>query len=164
MNNISALSNTKTNAITKYKIPTSWHGDFDGNELVEFIEFEDGTELEITVRLTDEGHENLGDVFREVATATTPNIHDEDVDEIHIDISSERATAGPFGVSDDLYVIVGGEDDCPVYCHRDMVDVYVECMEDKTLPELTVDEMEDLTSQWTKTVKPSGEKNANHPV
>ena len=160
MNNISALSNTKTAAITKQKIPASWHGDFDGERLEEFIEFEDGTELEICLTLTDEGRERLGDVFREVASATVPEI--EDADEIHIDISSERVTAGPFTVSDDLYVIVGGEDDCPEYCHRDMVDVYIECMEDKTLPELTVDEMEDLTSQWTNTIKkPSRKKNAN---
>ena len=45
-----------------------------------------------------------------------------------------------------------------------MVDVYVECMEDKTLRELTVDEMEDLTSQWKKTMKPEGKKNANQSV
>ena len=160
MNNISALSNTKTNAITKHKIPTSWHGDFDGNELVEFIEFEDGTELEITVRLTDEGHENLGDVFREVATATTPHIHDEDVDEIHIDISSERTSTGPFAVSDDLYVIVDGEDGCPIYCHRDMIDTYIECMVDPNIS-FTEEEKEDMTSQWMKTMKPEGKKNAN---
>ena len=160
MNNISALSNTKTNAITKHKIPTSWHGDFDGNELVEFIEFEDGTELEITVRLTDEGHENLGDVFREVATATTPHIHDEDADEIRIDISSENASSGPFAVSDDLYVIVDGEDDCPVYCHRDLIDVYVECMSDPNLS-VTEKEIQDATSQWISTMEPEGQKNVS---
>lgn len=160
MNNISALSNTKTNAITKHKIPTSWHGDFDGNELVEFIEFEDGTELEITVRLTDEGHENLGDVFREVATATTPHIHDEDADEIHIDISSERTSTGPFAVSDDLYVVIDGEDDCPVYCHRDLIDVYVECMSDPNLS-VTEKEIQDATSQWISTMEPEGQKNVS---
>ena len=160
MNNISALSNTKTAAITKHKIPASWHGDFDGNELVEFIEFDDGTELEIIVRLTDEGHENLGEVFREVATATTPHIHDEDADEIRIDISSENASSGPFAASDDLYVIVDGEDDCPVYCHRDMIDTYIECMVDPNIS-FTEEEKEDMTSQWMKTMKPEGKKNAN---
>jgi len=160
MNNISALSNTKTAAITKHKIPASWHGDFDGNELVEFIEFDDGTELEITVRLTDEGHENLGEVFREVATATTPHIHDEDADEIRIDISSENASSGPFAVSDDLYVIVDGEDDCPVYCHRDLIDVYVECMSDPNLS-VTEKEIQDATSQWISTMEPEGQKNVS---
>ena len=88
MNNISALSNTKAAAITKKMIPSSWHGDFDGEQLEEFIEFEDGTELEIRVSLTEEGRERLGDVFREIATATVPEI-DDDVDRI---LSYDRVT------------------------------------------------------------------------
>ena len=144
MNNISALSNTKAAAITKKMIPSSWHGDFDGEQLEEFIEFEDGTELEIRVSLTEEGRERLGDVFREIATATVPEI-DDDVDEIRIDITSERPSAGPFSADDDLYVIVGGEDDCPEYCHRDLVDVYIECMAEE--------EIENATSKWVKDVK-----------
>lgn len=158
MNNISALSNTKTNAITKKMIPASWHGDFDGEQLEEFIEFEDGTELEIRLTLTDEGRERLGDVFREVASATVPEI--EDADEIHIDITSERPSAGPFSATDDLYVIVGGEDDCPEYCHRDLVDVYIECMSDSNLS-VTEKEIQDATSQWISTMKPEGQKNVS---
>lgn len=162
MNNISALSNTKTAAITKKMIPASWHGDFDGEELEEFIEFEDGTELEIRLTLTDEGRERLGDVFREVASATVPEI--EDADEIHIDITSENSSPGTFAASDDLYVIVGGEDDCPEYCHRDLVDVYLECMADSNLS-VTEEEVEDTTSEWIKTMKkPSGKKNANQRI
>ena len=151
MNNISALSNTKAAAITKKMIPSSWHGDFDGEQLEEYIEFEDGTELEIRVSLTEEGRERLGDVFREIATATVPEI-DDDVDEIRIDITSERPSVGPFSADDDLYVIVGGEDVCPEYCHRDLVDVYIECMADPNLS-VTEEEIKDATSQWVKDVK-----------
>ena len=156
MNNISALSNTKTAAITKKMIPSSWH-DFDGEQLEEFIEFEDGTELEIRLTLTDEGREKLGDVFREVASATVPEI--EDANEIHIDITSERPS-DTFSANDELYVIVGGEDDCPEYCHRDLVDVYIECMSDPNLS-VTEEEVEDATSQWIQAVKSTGKKNAN---
>ena len=30
------------------------------------------------------------------------------------------------------YVLVGGDEENPILCHKDVVDIYLECMEEKT--------------------------------
>ncbi len=130
------MENSKVAAITNQLVPVKWAGDFDGKKLNEQVTYKDGTILNMEVILSEEPQQNLAEFFRPTLPA-----------QLLVEIEEEEEEE-----ENDLYVIVDGEDDCPIYCHRDVVDVYIECMADSN-SSVTEEEVKDATSKWVKDVK-----------
>lgn len=107
------MQKTKIEAITEKFIPIEWTGNFDGKKIIEKVEYQDGTILEMELKLSKARQASPSETFSGTIPQVLIEIEDEYDDED----------------DDEIYVMVGDEEN-PELVHKDILDVYVECMED----------------------------------
>ena len=108
------MQKTKIEAITEKFIPIEWTGNFDGKKIIEKVEYQDGTILEMELKLSKARQASPSETF----SGTIPQV----LIEIEDEYDEEED-------DDEIYVMVGDEEN-PELVHKDILDVYVECMED----------------------------------
>ena len=109
------MQKTKIEAITEKFIPIEWTGNFDGKKIIEKVEYQDGTILEMELKLSKARQASPSETFSGTIPQVLIEIEDEYDDEEDDD--------------DEIYVMVGDEEN-PELVHKDIVDVYIECMDD----------------------------------
>ena len=108
------MQKTKIEAITEKFIPIEWTGNFDGKKIIEKVEYQDGTILEMELKLSKARQASPSETF----SGTIPQVLIEIEDEYDEEDDEEE-----------IYVMVGDEEN-PELVHKDIVDVYIECMDD----------------------------------
>ena len=108
------MQKTKIEAITEKFIPIEWTGNFDGKKIIEKVEYQDGTILEMELKLSKARQASPSETF----SGTIPQV----LIEIEDEYDEEED-------DDEIYVMVGDEEN-PELVHKDIVDVYIECMDD----------------------------------
>lgn len=109
------MQKTKIAEITEKFIPIEWNGNFDGKKIIEKVEYQDGTILEMELKLSKARQASPSETF----SGTIPQVLIEIEDEYDDEEDDE----------DEIYVMVGDEEN-PELVHKDIVDVYIECMDD----------------------------------
>lgn len=111
------MEKSKIAEITEKFIPIEWNGNFDGKKVIEKVEYQDGTILEMELKLSKARQASPSETF----SGTIP--------QVLIDVEIEDDYDDEDDEDEELYVLCGDKEN-PQLVHKDVMDLYLEVMDD----------------------------------